>query len=140
MNLRVSSQNLRFDHPTIRHKRVLLVYPAAKFDCVYTPTLRSEVLPVVWISNLHHLTRWYWKMRIDVERLVNLLLWIFLMSTQILKHEWHKQHEIWFCTEDLTLNGEKDYTSLWRLIKLQISKLNLFVLVTPRNIFSIILS
>ena len=134
MNLRVSSQNLRFNHPTIRHKRVLLVYPAAKFDCVY----KSEVLPVVWISNLHHLTRWYWKMRINVEHLVNLLLWIFLMSTQILKHEWHKQHEIWFYTEDLTLNGEKDYTSLWRLIKLQISKLNLFELVTKKKICRIL--
>ena len=43
MNLKVFYQNLQFDaavpppppSTTIRHKRVLLVYPAAKFDKTY---------------------------------------------------------------------------------------------------------
>ena len=34
MNLMVFFQNLQFDPPTIRHKRVL-EYPAAKFDKTY---------------------------------------------------------------------------------------------------------
>ena len=37
-----------------------------------------------------------------------------------------------------TLNGEKENTFLWRLIKLQISKLNLYDLVTPKKICNIL--
>ena len=48
MNLKVLSQNLQFDPPppTISHKRILLVYPVAKFDKTYWHSGLTNIIDV----------------------------------------------------------------------------------------------
>ena len=58
--------------------------------CVYT-ILRSEDSPVIWICNLHHQTRWLWKIIFDSNTWSIYWCQFFWFKPKLL---WHRLHWI----------------------------------------------